>query len=197
VGAVEWSTLGDFSACGGAAAPGAAPDPEAPPSEAPLGSRWARLGAAIVDGLLMIPAMVPFISMMVRNGEEARDAFMTASRDHDWSAVKALPGFTTAAVVGGSLLLVLMVIQAVLLTLRGQTVGKILCGIRIVRFPSGSRVGFVRVWLVRSLVTGLLGKVPYVGSIFALVDILFIFSPNKRCLHDLLAGTKVVTARSS
>jgi hypothetical protein len=40
----------------------------------------------------------------------------------------------------------------------------------------------------------LLPLVPFLGGLVALVDVLFIFGPSKRCLHDLVAGTKVVEA---
>jgi len=43
--------------------------------------------------------------------------------------------------------------------------------------------------LLRSWVNGLIGLVvPFYG----LVDILFIFGSERRCLHDLIAGTVVV-----
>jgi len=38
----------------------------------------------------------------------------------------------------------------------------------------------------------LVSQVPQVGGLIGLVDILFIFGKERRCLHDLLAGTRVV-----
>ena len=37
-----------------------------------------------------------------------------------------------------------------------------------------------------------MGAVPYLGMIFHLVDSLFIFREDRRCLHDRIAGTRVV-----
>jgi hypothetical protein len=34
--------------------------------------------------------------------------------------------------------------------------------------------------------------VPILGAIFWITDSLFIFRADRRCLHDLMAGTKVV-----
>ncbi len=34
--------------------------------------------------------------------------------------------------------------------------------------------------------------VPFVGGLFALIDALFIFRKDHRCIHDHIAGTKVV-----
>jgi uncharacterized RDD family membrane protein YckC len=42
--------------------------------------------------------------------------------------------------------------------------------------------------LLRGVVNGLLSIIPLYG----LVDALFIFREDKRCLHDLIAGTIVV-----
>ena len=68
---------------------------------------------------------------------------------------------------------------------------------RIVRLD-GRPVGFVEAVLLRSWMFGLLGWVPRAGSFLGLADILFIFRRDRRCLHDLLAGTKVIeTSRST
>lgn len=94
----------------------------------------------------------------------------------------------------------------VLLYKYGQTIGKKALGIRVVRMD-GSRVSFPRFlflrWLAISVVGGIVGgicgalRIPYVGNLVGLVDILFIFGPACRCLHDYLADTQVVTAASS
>ncbi len=34
--------------------------------------------------------------------------------------------------------------------------------------------------------------IPYVGMIFVFIDPLFIFREERRCIHDFIAGTKVV-----
>lgn len=50
----------------------------------------------------------------------------------------------------------------------------------------------VHAFVLRSFVNGLIGAIPCIGSIYALVDIVFIFREDRRCLHDLLASTVVV-----
>ena len=40
----------------------------------------------------------------------------------------------------------------------------------------------------------LVGPIPYIGKFAGFVDILMIFRGDKRCAHDLAAGTQVVTA---
>jgi len=87
-------------------------------------------------------------------------------------------------------------VNVIMLTLRGQSIGKWLTGIRIVMFQSGAPAGFVRAVLLRSFVISVLGSISYVGPGIQLFDILCIFRQDRRCLHDLIADTMVVrTAR--
>ena len=66
--------------------------------------------------------------------------------------------------------------------------GKKALGIRIVKMNTGKNCGFVPNVLLRLIVNGLIGISPFYG----LVDILFIFRSDRRCIHDLIAGTQVV-----
>lgn len=87
----------------------------------------------------------------------------------------------------------LVVYNLVLLHREGQTVGKRWIGIRIVR-NDGSRASLGRIFLLRSFVPGLIGAIPYLGTVFGLANILWIFGEEKRCLHDYMADTIVVIA---
>ena len=89
-------------------------------------------------------------------------------------------------------LLALLVIQIYLLSTCGQTLGKKLLGIRIVSFDDETNPGFVKAFLLRVVVNGLIGAVPLVGGVYSLVDACFIFRDDQRCIHDIIAGTKVV-----
>ena len=94
----------------------------------------------------------------------------------------------------------------VLLYKYGQTVGKKVMGIRVVRMD-GSRVSFARFfflrWLGMAVLGGIVGgicgalHIKYVGNLVSLVDCLMIFGAAHRCLHDYIADTQVVTAESS
>jgi uncharacterized RDD family membrane protein YckC len=48
--------------------------------------------------------------------------------------------------------------------------------------------------LLRAILGGIIGAIPYLGGIYGLVDALFIFRDDRRCVHDHIAGTRVVKA---
>ena len=100
-----------------------------------------------------------------------------------------------------------MIWNIVLLYRYGQTVGKKLLGIRVVR-TDGSRVTFARFFFLRGLATavicavvgGIIGAIahfPFAGNVMNLLDWLLIFRASHQCLHDNIADTKVVTAETS
>ncbi len=88
-------------------------------------------------------------------------------------------------------MIVLLCANIVLLIFRGQTIGKLLVGIRIVR-NSGERVDPPRILFARSLPLLILTCIPYLGWALLVADYATIFRDDHRCLHDLVADTKVV-----
>jgi uncharacterized RDD family membrane protein YckC len=91
-----------------------------------------------------------------------------------------------AVMLGGWALVA--VANMVLVALRSQSLGKLLVGIEI-RRQDGTRAGFWRIVGLRFMVSGLIGNsVPF----YSIVDPLFIFRQDRRCVHDLIAGTIVV-----
>ena len=85
-------------------------------------------------------------------------------------------------------LLVWVVVQIILISETGQSIGKKIYRTRIVRVDTGLNGGFVTNILKRGVLNSVLNLIP----LYALVDQLFIFSVNRRCVHDLIAGTIVV-----
>lgn len=135
-----------------------------------LAGRGARFAARLLDNVLV--AWLGFASVWDGSG-----GFMT------------LPGYA------GPALLMLMLVQGGLLYARGQTLGKRLMGIKIVR-SDGERASLVRIVCLRIAPGNLLLIVPALNvllwPIFWLVDNLMIFGQTRRCLHDLIADTTVV-----
>lgn len=85
-------------------------------------------------------------------------------------------------------LLAIPIVQLVLLSKDGQTIGKKALNIRIVMVSTGQNGGFVPNVLLRAWLNALIGIIPF----YALVDVLLIFREDQRCIHDLIAGTRVV-----
>lgn len=94
------------------------------------------------------------------------------------------------AVLGILIIVALFVYQIYLLSTTGQTIGKRSVNIRVVKADTGEIGGFSTNVLMREGVNTLLAIIPF----YSLVDILFIFRDDRRCIHDHLAGTRVVNA---
>jgi uncharacterized RDD family membrane protein YckC len=190
LGTDEWRRVGDFAEFAPAAGappvlPGTASATAA--GDPTLAHPGMRLLAALIDGFLEMLCWLPTSQAVMRsmggiissgqfNPQDLVDIVMT-------SITRSLPYL-------GALVL----LQAVLLSLRGQTVGKILTSIRIVRAKDGTPAGFVHAFLLRGFLARCLRHVPVIGFLFWFVDNCFIFRDDHRCLHDLIAGTKVVKA---
>jgi uncharacterized RDD family membrane protein YckC len=82
--------------------------------------------------------------------------------------------------------------QMTLLSVRGQTFGKMALGLYVVDYHNETNPGFFRAVVLRSLGPILIGALPIWGKFFAVINVLSIFGEDRRCLHDLIAGTKVV-----
>ena len=96
--------------------------------------------------------------------------------------------------VGGiAYLVIFMVINGYLLVTKGQTLGKLALGIRIVDAASNGAATAVKLLGLRYVLVLLVMAIPIIGQLLGLADALFIFRSDRRCVHDLLAGTKVVS----
>ena len=89
---------------------------------------------------------------------------------------------------------VFVVVQGYPLSESGQTWGKKLLKLKIVDLE-GRKPDFVRLLGLRYLLGLAIYQVPILGPIYSIVDVLFIFREDKRCIHDHLAGTRVVIAK--
>jgi uncharacterized RDD family membrane protein YckC len=139
------------------APPAYPPAPRPPESDLPLppgiklSSPWVRLGAALLDFLLIMVTLI--IGWLI------------------WT----------------------LVVWA-----KGQTPGKQICGLRVVKKDTGHAATwgqmFIRDFLIRALAIGLIGELTF--GIFTLVATLMIFSTYHETMWDKWAGTLVVDDRS-
>jgi len=156
--------------------------PAAPPIKRTLATRTLRLAGAIVDSVVSVVVVVPFL-------------------------VSTGYGYWTAAIPGELISLggfaVFAAMQGYPLATRGQTIGKWLVGTRIVRADNDEVPTLARTLGLRysAMAVGptavfsvlvLNPVIPYALIVVALIDIALIFRRDRRCLHDLIARTKVV-----
>ncbi|MCF7786347.1 MAG: RDD family protein [Prosthecobacter sp.] len=93
------------------------------------------------------------------------------------------------AYVSFGLLGIVCLINLILIATDGQTIGKKLMGIRIAQIEDSTKAGFIQIVFLRTLLgKGALGLIPF----YSLVDALFIFNEDRRCIHDKIGGTHVV-----
>ncbi|NMU18787.1 RDD family protein, partial [Vibrio parahaemolyticus] len=86
---------------------------------------------------------------------------------------------------------VFLLCHGYLLYKNGQTFGKWVFDISIVKLDN-SKIEFAPVLLKRYLPISLVTYLPVIGSFLPILDALFIFRKDRRCIHDFIAGTKVV-----
>jgi uncharacterized RDD family membrane protein YckC len=145
-----------------------------------LASPGDRFLARLVDGMLILVCTIPWI------------IFLFAM---DWMSLEDLKRSSFAIFKLLPAELPIAIYQWTLIASTGQTIGKKWMRIRIVKVD-GSPVTFgdgvvLRDWVMRGI-----GFIPCVGGIISLVGILMIFGDGHRCLHDQIAGTKVIKTLS-
>lgn len=91
-------------------------------------------------------------------------------------------------------LAIYMLLHGYLLATRGQSIGKMLLRVRIVDYDTGALLPLSKLVGLRLVPVWIVSLIPYVGGILSLIDVLFIFGSERRCVHDLIAGTRVVVA---
>ncbi len=143
-------------------------------------ARSTRFFAALIDGLISVVVILP-LQYGMGVFEHWPRVELSAGARLAWGLV----GFATYAIVNGWFLR------------EGQTVGKKLLDIQIVSMATGRPPGVAKILLLRFLPGGILGQVPFVGPFYGLVDALFIFGDDRRCIHDRIAGTRVVVRPAS
>ena len=145
---------------------GSTPDGGSGVSGDAMASRLRRLLASLIDLVILALAIAPGVVLLAvrdsRRGESLANAGMLGTVMLQWS----------------------------LICQTGQTFGKRLLGLKIVRM-NGSPVDKVSGVAMRTYwVLGLL-EWKY-GVLLCLADVLTIFGPRRRCIHDFTAGTKVI-----
>jgi uncharacterized RDD family membrane protein YckC len=144
-----------------------------------LATRWQRFGATLVD--IVVGVAATWAAATVTPWDPWGD---NAQRASLWQPMllDTLVGFALFCVLHG-----------LLLARRGQTIGKAVLGIRIMR-SDGSAASLARLLGLRYGSGYALLVIPALGQTFGVIDALTIFRASRRCLHDVIADTVVVKA---
>ncbi len=162
---------------------------------------WRRTGALFIDGLVFSPlTLAPIVTMTLDHGIS-------------FSSYLALSGLTT--VVSAAYFIILP-------ALRGQTLGKMATGVRIVKTDGGAitvKEAFLRylpglllgllisiptfIWLSRlpSIDMASMSALPqwinWINGAWFLAELITVFcNPHRRAIHDFVAGTEVVVIKA-
>ena len=146
-----------------------------------LAGAGARLVAVILNNLVAFASMIPgMILVGVGSSGQQGDSITT---------VQAIGiGVVALGAIG------LFIYQLMLYLRTGQTIGKKLMQVKVVSFTDGTVPGFGGLIGLREIVPGIIAAIPVIGVVFYIVDVCFIFRTDRRCVHDLMANTKVIEA---
>lgn len=140
-----------------------------------LATRWQRFAAAFFDGVTsgVLAVAIGYFAGVVE-----------LSTEHPPSLREQL----ASAVIG---FVVFIAMNWYLMLRYGQTIGKRVIGIQVV--DMGDEVPTLKTQVfLRYLPSHALNPIPYIGNVYIIADALLVFGKSRRCIHDYLAGTKVI-----
>ncbi|MCV6639620.1 RDD family protein [Candidatus Albibeggiatoa sp. nov. NOAA] len=160
-------------------------------TEVQLASRLSRFIAYIYDFIIYImPVALTMIAIVML---EESTQFELDSID----AAEALI-MSPSSILYSAIFLVgmmgIFILNLIYLYRNGQTIGKKMAGIKIIR-SDYTRAGLARIIFLRYFAMGLLGGIPVIGLVITLINYLMIFGKSRRCLHDYIADTIVVKVK--
>ena len=135
-----------------------------------------RFSATCIDFLILSPLCL-FVILVTGLVEDA-DAYV-------------MPWFFLR--LWGLLVLSYLLLQGFTLFTRAQTVGKLIVGIKVVSLDDTPASAFNLCTRTFALISIALIPLPYnFSGLLLLIDPLFIFGKDRRCLHDHIGQTKVI-----
>ncbi len=142
-----------------------------------LASRWDRLWASLVDALTIIPITIPLM-------------YFTGGFEGISEGIEPSLSYTlTMALIST---VIFLAIHGKFMVRDGQTLGKKALNIKIV--TTSDQHASIPVLAKRYGFYWVIPQIPAIGPLINMVNILFVFGKSKRCLHDYVGGTKVITA---
>jgi uncharacterized RDD family membrane protein YckC len=151
------------------------------------GGFWIRFGARFIDGLIFtVPILIAAVVLMPNL---IRAAGQTPSAPNPMFAFGFLTLFVVGFLAGGCY-------EILMLKYRSATLGKIACGLKVVR-SDGSSLSwgacFGRFFMWNVVTSG----IPYLNSVLMLVSAIMLgVDDEKRALHDRVCDTRVIYKQS-
>lgn len=146
--------------------------------EPQLASRWSRLGASLIDMIISLVFLLPLI-------------YFTGGFDGFSQNPPVAMSYTYQILLSVLSIGLYCAINWTLLATKGQTVGKSVMDMRIVNLD-GTQPSRTNILIKRYAPYVLIPYIPFIGTIVSFIGIVMIFGKQKRCLHERIAGTKVV-----
>lgn len=146
--------------------------------EPQLASRWSRLGASLIDMIISLVFLLPLI-------------YFTDGFDGFYQNPPVAMSYTYQILLSVLSIGLYCAINWTLLATKGQTVGKSVMDMRIVNLD-GTQPSRTDILVKRYAPYVLIPYIPFIGTIVSFIGIAMIFGKQKRCLHERIAGTKVV-----
>jgi uncharacterized RDD family membrane protein YckC len=151
------------------------------------GGFWIRFGARVIDGFVLGVPLLILAAALIPN-------LLRAQGDASNPAFAAFAAFSLTFFL--IYFLVLVCYEVLLLRYRGATLGKMACGLKVVR-SDGSSLGWgvsIGRFLMWNVVTS---GVPYLNLVLVLTSgIMAGTDSEKRALHDRVCDTRVVYKQS-
>jgi uncharacterized RDD family membrane protein YckC len=155
------------------------------------GGFWIRFGARFIDGLVFIvPALIfaaVFIPNLIRAGTQAGNP--ASVPNPAFAAFSFITFFLVFFLAGGCY-------EILMLKYRSATLGKMACGLRVIRSDGRSLnwgVCFGRFFMWNVVTSG----IPYLNSVLMLVSSIMLgVDDEKRALHDRVCDTRVIYKQS-
>lgn len=150
---------------------------DAPGDRPPLASLAQRFAGRLIDS-------VALVAIILGTGFALAFATMAIGMELESDDETALLGLSMFGLGGG----LYFAMQTFLLVTRSQSLGKIVSGTRIHMHSDGTHAGPMATVLMRSVIPFVINALV---CLFGPLDALFIFGGERRCVHDLMAGTDV------
>ena len=155
------------------------------------GGFWIRFGARFIDGLVFMVPILIFAAVLIPNLIRARSQAgnPASALPPVFAAIGLITFFAVCFLVGGCY-------EILMLRYRSATLGKMACGLKVIRSDGRSLswgVCFGRFFMWNVVTSG----IPYLNSVLMLTSgIMVAVDDEKRALHDRVCDTRVIYKQS-